>query len=113
MSHPAFQITPVPHGVHRCEGTDVFQCTQGPHDAVFTVEHEAPMLVARGLPPLRARLPAAFKDPAPCAETRAWRVDAARQMAAWLRATPPSSRAEIDLSDLDTFDGERPERPIW
>lgn len=108
-----FSITPISYGVHRCEGMDVFTCSQGPHSAVFTVEDDAPMLVAQGLPARRAKLPPLFKNSTVPAETLAWRVAAARQMAAWLRATPPWSLAEIDLSDLDTFDGERPARPIW
>lgn len=110
---PDFQITSVSYGVHRCEGMDVFTCSQGPHSAVFTVEDEAPMLVAQGLPARRAKLPPSFKDTTVPAETRAWRVAATRQMAAWLRTTPPWAQTGIDLSDLDTFDGEQPARAIW
>ncbi|WP_230182109.1 hypothetical protein [Aquabacterium sp. CECT 9606] len=112
-SSDGYNVKEISYGVHRCDDRSIFEYEQNGQEFTFSIEYEAQLLVEKGHAPYRARLPGIFKDDSVSNELIHWRILAARNMAQYFRTTWPWNEKDINLNDLDSFDGHRPSSIFW
>lgn len=106
--HGTYRIRRIDYGMHRCDGTDIFEYSEHGRELLFFLDHEASQLVEQGAASYRARLPREFADDAVPKGVLQWRIEAARNMARFFRTDPFWADERINLDELDTFDGHHP-----